>query len=297
MIKGDFMENRNLYTFKRVCELNSITKAAMQLGYAQSTVTTQIKLLESELGVKLFERYGNSLHITWAGEQLLEYSNEIFRITDRFYDTMHEEKESAGSLCIAAVDSVCMTILPDLLNKFMQTHPKVNVKIISGVADKLKHYLSSGNADLAFVLDFSHPSDDFCLLLEKDVYLGFYIAADASINTVDFCLDDLKKQKFVLTEHDCQYRKRAERFFEKNEIEPNILLESASTEAIMKIVASGLGITYLPGIVADENPRLQRLHIKTANNSEKLSLQLLMHKNKWRSTLICEFIKTCESLL
>ncbi|WP_411679549.1 LysR family transcriptional regulator [Clostridium thailandense] len=276
------MENRNLYTFKRVCELNSITKAAEKLGYAQSTVTTQIKLLENELGVKLFERYGNTIHITYAGEKLLEYSNEIFRITERFFDTMNEEKETSGSLRIAAVDSVCMTILPNILNQFIQEYPKVNIKIVSGVADELKYYLASGQADIAFVLDFNKPPDELNLLLEKTVKLGFYIAADAEIGSSGICLESLKKQKFILTEPNCQYRKKVEAFSERNGFEPDILMESASTEAIMKIVANGLGITYLPELVASENKRIKQLHLKDKENEEKLFLQLLIHKNKWK---------------
>lgn len=288
------MDNRNLYTFKRVCELNSITKAAVQLGYAQSTVTTQIKLLENELGVKLFERYGNTIRITDAGEKLLEYSNEIFRITDRFLDAMHEEKETSGTLRIATVDSVCMSVLPNILIQFIQKYPKVNIKIVSGVADELKNYLASGQADIAFVLDFNKPSDELCLLLEKTVELGFYIAADSPLESAGVCLEDLKKQKFVLTEPNCQYRKRVEAFFERNGIEPDILMESASTEAIIKIAANGLGITYLPGLVANENQRIKRLHLKDMENEEKLLLQLLMHKNKWKSKIINEFVRICE---
>ena len=291
------MENRNLYTFKRVCELNSITKAAEQLGYAQSTVTTQIKLLENELGVKLFERYGTTIRITDVGEKLLEYSNEIFRITDRFLDVIHEEKVTSGSLRIAAVDSVCMTVLPNILNQFIQKYPKVNIKIVSGVADELKHYLASGQADIAFVLDFNKPSDELYLLLEKTVELGFYIAADAPLESTGVALKDLKKQKFVLTEPNCQYRKRVEVFLGRNGIKPNVIMESSSTEAIIKIVANGLGITYLPGLVANENQRIKKLHLKDKGNEEKLFLQLLIHKNKWKSTIINEFIRICEANL
>jgi DNA-binding transcriptional LysR family regulator len=187
-----------------------------------------------------------------------------------------------------------MTVLPTILHQFIQKYPKVNIKIVSGVADKLKRYLASGRADIAFVLDFNKPSNELCLLLEKTVKLDFYIAANAPLELTDTCLEDLKKQKFVLTEPNCQYRKRVEAFFERNEIKPDILMESSSTEAIIKIVANGLGITYLPGIVVHRNPRLKRLHLKDTETDEKLLLQLLIHKNKWKSTIINEFIKICE---
>lgn len=287
------MENRNLFTFRRVCELNSITKAAEQLGYAQSTVTAQIKLLENELGTKLFERYGNTIRITDAGAKLLEYSNEIFRITDRFLDAMHEDEETAGSLRIAAVDSVCMTVLPQILKRFMKKYPKVNTKIISGVTDELKQYLACGKADIAFVLDFNKPSDELELLLEKKIRLGFFIAADALRLPGKIAIEELRKHKFVLTEANCQYRKRVEAFFEMNGIEPEILMESASTEAILKIVAAGFGITYLPEIVAKEQQSIKELELQDAKNDAALRLQLLIHKNKWKNKMINEFIENC----
>lgn len=287
------MENRNLYTFKRVCELNSITKAAEQLGYAQSTVTTQIKLLESELGVKLFERYGNTIQITDAGKRLLEYCNEIFQITERFLDGINEQKETSGSLRIAAVDSVCMTVLPDILDQLMKKHPNVNIKILSGSTDQLKHFLTRGEADIAFVLDYNKPSEELCLLLEKAVNIGFYSAANLSQESEFIDLEYLKNQKYVLTEPNCQYRKKVNAFFEINGIKPHILMESASTEAIIKIVSKGLGITYLPEIVASQNELIRPLNLKNTENKEKLFLQLLIHKNKWKSKLIDGFIKIC----
>ncbi len=288
------MENRNLYTFKRVCELNSITKAAEQLGYAQSTVTTQIKVLENELGVKLFERYGNAIRITDEGERLLEYSNEIFRITDRFFDAMQDESKTSGSLRIAAVDSICMTVLPNILNQFIRTYPNVNIKTISGVTDELKHYLASGQADIAFVLDFSKPTDEFRVLIEQTVELGFYASADAPVVSSHISIEELMKQRFVLTEPNCQYRKRIDTFFQTYGVEPNILMESSSTEVILKIVESGLGITYLHGLIAKGNKRIKQVRLKDAEKGESLSLQLLVHKNKWKSKILNEFIRICE---
>ncbi len=143
-------------------------------------------------------------------------------------------------------------------------------------------------------MDFNRPSDELCLLLEKKAEIGFYIAADAQIESTCVCIEDLKKQKFVLTEPNCQYRKRVDAFFTRNGIEPNILMESSSTEAIIKIVANGFGVTYLPELVANENPRIKRLHLGYKENEEKLFLQLLMHKNKWKSKIINEFIRICE---
>jgi DNA-binding transcriptional LysR family regulator len=107
-------------------------------------------------------------------------------------------------------------------------------------------------------------------------------------------MEELMKQRFVLTEPSCQYRKRIDAFFQTYGGEPNILMESSSTEAILKIVESGLGITYLHGLIARGNKRIKQVRLKEAEKGESLSLQLLVHKNKWKSKILNEFIRICE---
>ena len=286
-----FMENRNLYTFQRVCELSSITKAAEQLGYAQSTVTTQIKLLESELGVKLFERYGNTLRITAPGEKLLAYSNEIFKITEKFMGTLHTGEAITGTLQIAAADSLCMTVLPAILQKFMANYPAVKVRILSAGAEDAKQLLASGQADIALVLDFAKPPPELLLLKQQPVAIHFYTAASTASAPAEIQLEDLAHKRFAVTEPACRYRKQLDAFWAENGIEPVILLESTSTEALIKIAASGLAITYLPAIVARQTAQLQQLQIKNIAPPAPLLLQLLLFKNKWQSPLLNKFIE------
>lgn len=73
------MELRNLYTFIRASELESFTKVADELGYAQSTITMQIKQLEEEIGKPLFDRIGKKVALTSVGQDILPYVNEILQ--------------------------------------------------------------------------------------------------------------------------------------------------------------------------------------------------------------------------
>lgn len=77
------MEFRNLYSFLRVVELGSFTKAAQELGYAQSTITTQIKQLEAEMGFSLFEHVGRRVSLTVYGQQVIPYVNQILQIQEQ----------------------------------------------------------------------------------------------------------------------------------------------------------------------------------------------------------------------
>ena len=89
------MEIRNLVTFVQVAELNSFTKAAKALDYSQSTVSFQIKQLETELDCLLFERINHTLILTEKGRELLDYAQKVCRLTDEF----HQNRSSGDQAC------------------------------------------------------------------------------------------------------------------------------------------------------------------------------------------------------
>ena len=76
------MEIRNLITFTKVAETQSLSKAAKLLGYAQSTVTMQMQQLEQELGAQLYERVGKQIRITQTGQEFLSYAAAIVRMSE-----------------------------------------------------------------------------------------------------------------------------------------------------------------------------------------------------------------------
>jgi len=92
------MELRNITTFLRVAELQNFTHAAIELGYSQSAVTVQIRQLETELGVPLFERIGRSVRLTAPGQTFLQQAGEIIKAADRARDAVRAAPEPEGTL-------------------------------------------------------------------------------------------------------------------------------------------------------------------------------------------------------
>lgn len=92
------MELRNLRTFVRVAEENSFTKAAQQLGYTQAAVTHQIKQLEEELGIQLFERIRNQTKLTMSGEQLMPLVYNVLKGADDINSFANADLEIRGQL-------------------------------------------------------------------------------------------------------------------------------------------------------------------------------------------------------
>lgn len=92
------MEIRNINTFLKTAATQNISKAARALGYSQSAVTVQIRQLEKELGIQLFERIGKKISLTERGVELTAYANEIMRVTNQALTFASVEGEMEGTL-------------------------------------------------------------------------------------------------------------------------------------------------------------------------------------------------------
>ncbi len=90
------MDLKNLISFIQVAELSSFTRAARALGYSQSTVSSHIRQLETELGSQLFERINHTVVLTQRGREILYYAQQITLLTKEMEDSMREEKSVPG---------------------------------------------------------------------------------------------------------------------------------------------------------------------------------------------------------
>ena len=90
------MEIRNIRTFIKVSEIGNFSRAAAELGYAQSTVTTQIQALEQELQVELFERNGKRVCLSAAGVEFQRYAYEILKCEEMAVGRFTNDKEPSG---------------------------------------------------------------------------------------------------------------------------------------------------------------------------------------------------------
>ena len=151
--EGIGMEFREIVTFLQAAKLQSFSKAARQLGYSQAAVTIQIKQLEQELGVHLFDRIGKQTTLTHQGQVFYEYASAIMRDLAQAKDAMANPTELTGQLCLGTIESICSSIFPDLLTEYHRLHPKVNVNIITDSPDRLLEQMNANVIDIVYFLD------------------------------------------------------------------------------------------------------------------------------------------------
>ena len=130
------MESNELRIFRAVAREGSITKAALSLGYVQSNVTARIRQLETELKTPLFYRQ-RGMVLTPAGEHLLTYAEQILHLLDEAEHAFRQTGVPSGTLSIGAYHSLSSLHLPEVLVRYHQAYPDVELSLFSGASEEL----------------------------------------------------------------------------------------------------------------------------------------------------------------
>lgn len=146
------MELRLLKSFRVVAEERSFTRAAGKLFLAQSSVSAQVKALEEDLGVRLFDRIGRTIVLTDAGEKLLHYARRMENLSREMRSDLTESKELRGSITVRVPETLASEFMPAIVEQYHRENPGVTVNFINCDDTRLREELNSGTIDLAFLL-------------------------------------------------------------------------------------------------------------------------------------------------
>ncbi len=293
------MDLKQLNSFLTICELQSFTQAADALGYAQSTITTQIKMLEGELEVKLFERIGKSITLTNEGKKLLPYAKQMLKLSSEIKDNVSSNTVPKGVLTIGAAESLCVLRLPEILKEYRKLYPKVEVSIKFGNCSEFRHYLRDNVIDVAFSLGTKIEAEDFITEIVFDEPMLLLTApGNHLIDKKVIHPKDIENEPLILTELGCSYRAVFENILRSGNIKPNVVLESGSVQAIKQFTMSGLGITLLPKAAVEEEVSQGKLIVMNWQGPDfGIVSQVLYHKDKWLTPALKAFLKLSKEML
>lgn len=245
------MELRQLIAFKEVAAHSSFTAAATHLHLTQSAVSQQIKALEDECGVTLFDRSGRLVRLTNAGQVLLTHVERILAQVENARVEMAEMAGGARGRCrLAALPSVAAYILPRALAAFQRRYPAVEVQLMESVQSQLLEWVQQGIVDFSIIaLPVHDPHlqsmpllhDEFVLVVPKD-----HVFASRRIVR----LAELATERFIFYPKGAGGREQFIEACHQAGFEPQVAFESEDRETMLGLVAAGVGITFLPRIIA-----------------------------------------------
>ncbi|WP_405927473.1 LysR family transcriptional regulator [Streptomyces sp. NBC_00035] len=240
------MELRLLVTFEKVATVLSFTQAAAELKYAQSSVTSQIRALESSLGTELFDRLGSRIRLTEAGERLLPYARQIIELAEEARAAVVGAGEPSGALTVGTMESLTSYRLLPLLELFHHRYPGVRLSLRTTIGDETRQALRQGTYDVGFLMEreTEHAGLETAVLAAEPLALvaapGHRLAGRPVVTA------DLVRESLLATEPGCAYRDLFE--LELNSLEQVAFTEFGTIEATKRAAAAGLGIALLPEV-------------------------------------------------
>ena len=233
------MNIKDLLIFKTVANEGSFNKAARQLNYVQSNITSRIQKLEEQFGTQLFYRHQKGITLTNEGEQLLPYAKKVIALLDEMKSIASNDHKPSGRLDIASVETVIK--LPLILSKYAQAYDDVDLTLSTGVTAELKEKVLQYELDGAFVTKGAVTKEPS--LNQVDVFHENLILI-AGKGGKSF--DEVIQLPIIRFSDGCGYRAKLDEYLYDHEIIPTKVMELGTLETTLGSVISGLGVAYVP---------------------------------------------------
>ncbi|MFD1884223.1 LysR family transcriptional regulator [Paenibacillus wenxiniae] len=253
------MELLYLRTFCELVKWGTYTRTALELDYAQSSISNHIQRLEQLYGgQRLLVRSGNRVVPTAAGNRLLPYARQMLELQQTAHQALQAPCQQGDMLIIGTIESLSLHILPELLELFRAEHPQCKVRIVLASEPELLVQLQQGKIDVAFILDVPVQEEAITTTILFAVEMMVLLPADHALSEqTGVTAADLEGQPLILTEQGCTYRAYLLRTMQKAAIAADIRWEMAGMEAIRQAVEKRWGIGFLP-LYAVQGMRIQQ---------------------------------------
>ncbi|EFL26057.1 HTH-type transcriptional regulator CynR [Streptomyces himastatinicus ATCC 53653] len=240
--------------FAAVADTRHFTRAAERLHVAQPSLSQQIKALERELGADLFHRARGHIALTDAGEALLPLARQILADTETARREVQEVAQlRRGRVRLGAPPSLCASLVPDVLRRFHDAFPGIELIIDEGGSQDLVRTLAAGELDLALIitpLPGQAPALAATELLSEELVVASSPAAPPPTKARRIRVEDLRDRPMVMFRRGYDLREFTTAACRAAGFEPSFTVEGGEMDAVLGFVRAGLGIAVLPGMVA-----------------------------------------------
>ncbi|UVH55077.1 LysR family transcriptional regulator [Variovorax paradoxus] len=283
------METAYLQSFLLVVESGSMSEAARRLDLTPGAVAQQIRALERELNAPLLARAGRTVQPTEAGHRLVQRARTLLREVSDIKALVGSEA-AGGELVIGTINTAIHSLLPDILARFVKTHPGVKVYLQSGNTAALYKAMQQGELDAAVCLypPFALAKTfDWALLREEPLVL----LAPSRLARRD-PHELLRTSPLIRYDRNLGGGKQADRYLRSAGIVPQERFELSSLLAIAMMVDRGLGVSVVPDIASPllDGQRIAKIPLPLPSETRRFGV--LWQRASPRLRLIHGFVES-----
>jgi LysR family transcriptional regulator, transcriptional activator of the cysJI operon len=262
------MENFRLKVFRTVATHLNFSRAAEELLLTQPAVTQQIKALEDEFGVPLFDRTGGRITLTPAGHALLPYAEKLKALSEEARSTVaNVSGKPGGQLLLGASQTISHYVLPNMIAGFLRQNPGLAITVISGNTDAVLDALAEQKTQLALIEGPALRKDIHVEPFMED-HLVLAVPSDHEWANKEVDPQKLKDASLLIREFGSGSRRVVESAFIQAGLKRKdlkIRMELDSTEAILSGVEAGLGVAFVSRWAVRNHLRLGTLKLARAH--------------------------------
>lgn len=253
------MDEKDWLLLATLARSKSITRAAESIYISQPAVTKRVKLLENEFQVKILIRSNEGIQLTEAGKYLVQYAEEMIRITEKAKKDVKNIYHKKEPLRIGIPRMFSQMMMPAIMGQFLKAYPNIHAQLRSGFSSEIIQWICSGEEEIAFIRGdyhnsafFSHPiaMDPICVISRDEVEI-----------------DELPNLPRVFYRTDLQLSSLLDSWWKRHFYGciPTAKLEVGDSQACVYTVKQGAGFAILPLYVVNETDR-KDLHIQALLN-------------------------------
>lgn len=295
------MNLKQLEAFVRVAELKSFSEAAKRLYLAQPTVSAHVASLEKELGVCLLMRSTKEVSLTEEGKTLYGYAGQMLELEQKIRAHFENRGRERQVLCIAASTIPSQYLLPEIMARFRSEYPQEQLQVMETDSAEVVEQVISRHAEIGFT--------GTVLERKQCVYFPFYqdelvvIApggAKSGPREGENPAEWIRSQPMILREVGSGTRKEAQRLLQQMGIDPselNIVASIQNQETIKRSVESGMGISILSRLAAEEEIADGKLcAFPLGETGGKRSINLVLDRTCPRSPAAARFLDVMKKM-
>jgi DNA-binding transcriptional LysR family regulator len=275
------MDVADLRIFKSVIDEGGVIRAASKLHRVPSGVTTRIKQLEASMGVKLFHRDRQRLHLSPAGELLRDYAERLIQLSEEARDVV-SGTAPRGVFKLGALESTTASRLPPILAGFHGRYPDVRLELTTGTNDALVNQLVERKIDAAFIaepptvrsLDHVAVFSEWLILISSPEHPPIRHPRDAEGASI------------IAFPEGCAYRRMLQRWLGRDSLASLRVLDLSSYHAIVACVTAGAGIALVPEAVLEAMPHVNVRRHAIPKAQAKITTPLVWRRGELSASVL-----------
>jgi DNA-binding transcriptional LysR family regulator len=278
------MDLRHVQTFVTVAELGTVTKAALRLHIAQPALSRQIRDLEHELGLKLFDRVGRRLVLSSAGEQLLGDSRGLLVHARGLGERAQLLRQGdTGVLRVAASPQHIESVFADFLHRYAKRYPNVKVNLVDALGPAMLGMLERGEIHLGQSLVHAIPADDPRFASHPLQPVDTLAACHPALmpgedETIE--IGDLASYRLLLMDPEFVVRKTFDAACRLAGFKPDVMLESRAPHALLALAEAGHGVAIIPSALRTSRYALRVVRVTYRGRPLREPLTVLSDKRR-----------------